>query len=550
MTFSESNTPLWRLAWRRFQQNALQYVLFVIGVALGVAMMVSIDLANGSAQRAFALSTDAITGQATHRISSIGPQGVPQSVYKHLKEDLGIAKAAPIIDGYAVAPQLGNQPMHVVGVDLFAEAPFRSYFQANASDQDTEASPGTTSSNANEGFVTFLTEPNSVVLERTLAQSSGVKLGDTVELDFSGRLETIHVVGLLEPSNHSSEKALSNLIFTDISSAQELFVHPNYLSHIDLILDHEADRAQIEADLPPGIVLDLAEAEKNAVKQMTAAFELNLQALSLLALVVGMFLIYNTVTFSVVQRRSLFGILRCLGVTPSQLFQTIMGEAAILSVIGSAIGVGLGILLGRAVVGLITQTINDFYFVVSVQQVTLSSFSLIKGFFIGIFAALIAAAVPAWEAMQTAPNASLRRSTLESRIIELQPWLVAGWAGATLMGIGFLKFEAGGLVAAFCGLFSIILAAALITPPITIALMKGMASITAKTFGIIGRMAPRDIVRSLSRTSVAIAALMVAVSVIVGVSIMIGSFRGTVIQWLDQTLQAEIFITPPEYKRE
>ena len=167
-------------------------------------------------------------------------------------------------------------------------------------------------------------------------------------------------MGLVDPSNSASKKALSNLIFTDISSAQDLLEQPNYLSHIDLILDQDGDRALIEADLPPGIVLDIAEAEKNAVKQMTAAFKLNLQALSLLALVVGMFLIYNTVTFSVVQRRSLFGILRCLGVTPGQLFQTIMGEAAILSVIGSAIGVGLGVVLGRAVVGLITQTINDF----------------------------------------------------------------------------------------------------------------------------------------------------------------------------------------------
>lgn len=541
----QSNSPLWRLAWRRFQQHSLQYLLFVIGVALGVAMMVSIDLANGSAQRAFALSTDAITGQATHRITAIAPQGVPQQVYNHLRSDLGLTKTAPVVDGYAIAPSLGNQPMHLVGVDLFAEAPFRSYFQADDASDNSNASPGSEQSQSGEGFTRFLTEPNAVVLEGTLADQSGVELGDTLALDFNGRQSQVHVVGLLDPSNRSSQKALSNLIFTDIASAQELLEQPDHLSHIDLIVHDDETIAQIRQDLPPGIVLDTAAAEKNAVKQMTAAFELNLQALSLLALVVGMFLIYNTVTFSVVQRRSLFGVLRCLGVTPNQLFQTIMGEAAVLSIIGSTIGVGLGIVLGRAVVGLITQTINDFYFVVSVQQVTLSPFSLVKGFLIGIVASLLAASIPAWEAMQTAPNTSLRRSTLESRITEIQPWLVAGWAGATLMGIAFLKFEQGGLIAGFGGLFSMVLAGALITPPLTIALMKGLAPLTSRLFGILGRMAPRDIVRSLSRTSIAIAALMVAVSVIVGVSIMIGSFRGTVIQWLDQTLQAEIFITPP-----
>jgi hypothetical protein len=103
---------------------------------------------------------------------------------------------------------------------------------------------------------------------------------------------------------------------------------------------------------------------------MTAAFEFNLSALSMLALVVGMFLIYNTVTFSVVQRRPLFAVLRMLGATGGQLFALILGEAVLLSLVGSLLGLGLGVLLGRGVVGLITQTINDFWFAVNVQDVS------------------------------------------------------------------------------------------------------------------------------------------------------------------------------------
>lgn len=277
---------------------------------------------------------------------------------------------------------------------------------------------------------------------------------------------------------------------------------------------------------------------------MTAAFELNLTALSLLALVVGMFLIYNTVTFSVVQRRPLFGVLRCVGVTQGQLFTLILTEAGIFSIIGSGLGVGLGIVLGRSIVGLITQTINDFYFVVTVQQVTLSNTTIVKGLVIGIASALFASALPALEAMNTTPTLTLQRSTLESRVLQLLPKLVLAWIGLTAAGILLLRWQQAGLVAAFAGLFAVLLGAALLTPPLIALAMRGFTWI-GQPLGLLGRLAPRDILRSLSRTSVAVAALMVAVSVIVGVSIMVGSFRGTVISWLDQTLQADIYVSPP-----
>jgi putative ABC transport system permease protein len=318
---------------------------------------------------------------------------------------------------------------------------------------------------------------------------------------------------------------------------------PEHLSHIDLIAESDTDLAAVKALLPEGVRLETAAAQKNAVRQMTAAFRLNLTALSLLALVVGMFLIYNTVTFSVVQRRPLFGVLRCLGTTPGQLFTLIMGESLILSLLGSGIGLGLGVILARSIVGLITQTINDFYFVVSVQQVAIPPLSLLKGLIIGVASALLAALVPALEAMRTSPQTILQRSSLENKVQQLLPWLLLSWIVTTLVGIALLRLQAG-LVVAFAGLFSILLGSALLTPPLTTVLMQIVQPVTQR-LGVLGRLAPRDIVRSLSRTSVAIAALMVAVSVIVGVSIMVGSFRVTVVQWLDQTLQADIYVSPP-----
>lgn len=534
MSNSISNTPLYRLAWRRLRRRPLQYALFVLGVAIGVAMMVSIDLANGSARRAFALSTDAVTGKTTHRVVG-GPTGLDEDLYRRIRTEAGYSPAAPVVEGYVAARELSDQPLRLLGIDPFAEPPFRSYFTPTGEDSGLGL----------DGLTAFLTEPNAVIVARDAAEDAGLALGDMITIDVSGRLHPARIVGLLQPADDVTRRALSGIIFTDIASAQELLDMPGRLSHIDLIAANDADLEPVVALLPPGVTLETAAARRNAVQQMSAAFELNLTALSLLALVVGMFLIYNTVTFSVVQRRPLFGILRCLGVTGGQLFRLILGEAVVLSLVGALLGLGLGVLLGRGIVGLITQTINDFYFTVSVTSISVPPATLIRGVAIGVSAAILAALIPAVEASRTAPQSTLHRSTLESRVTRLLPWLVVAWAVLSIIGIGLLRLRAGGLVTAFSGLFAVLIAAALLAPPVTAVLMRLIGPVSGRLLGVLGRLAPRDIVRSLSRTSIAIAALMTAVSVIVGVSIMVGSFRGTVVQWLDQTLQADIYISPP-----
>jgi len=513
------------------RRRPLQYILLVLGVALGVAMMVSVDLANGSAGRAFELSSDAVAGRTTHRLVG-GPEGLDEGVYIRLRKDLGFAPAAPVIEQYVLARELSDQPLRLVGIDPFAEPPFRSYFEAG---QDT---PGA-------GLKAFLTEPNTVLISKALADGRGLSLGDTLNLDHSGLITPVRIAGLLAPADRASQQALNNIIFTDIATAQELLGFAGRLSHIDLIVEDEAQLKTIGDFLPNGVQLETAAARSNALRQMSAAFELNLTALSLLALVVGMFLIYNTVTFSVIQRRKLFGILRCLGVTGEQLFAMIVGEAAVLGLLGALLGLGAGIVLGRGMVRLVSQTVNDFYFVVSVQNVDLPPAALIRGLIIGVLAAVIASIVPAWEAKQTSPQSSLYRSTLESKARRATRWLLLIFVLLAGAGVFLLWLPGVSLIITFAGLFAVLIACAFLTPGLTDVLMRLTTPVGGRLFGAIGRLAPRDIQRSLSRTSVAIAALMIAVSVIVGVSIMIGSFRQTVSTWLFNTLQADVFVSPP-----
>ena len=285
----------------------------------------------------------------------------------------------------------------------------------------------------------------------------------------------------------------------------------------DLILpgDTGALASEYRDLLPVGAQIVAVDARSGTIEEMTAAFRLNLMALSLLALVVGLFLIYNTMTFSVVQRRGLFGTLRCLGVTRGEVFVLVVSEALVVGVIGAFLGLGLGIVMGRGAVGAVTQTISDLYFVVTVQEIEIATTSLVKGALLGILATVLAAAPPAWEAASVPARAALSRSGLERKARRAVAWVAVGSLVLLALGLGLLAISTGNLAVSFAGTLAVIVAFAALTPLATTLLMRVATRPLGRIWGALGRMAPRDINRSLSRTSVAIAALMTAVSVIV-----------------------------------
>ena len=169
----------------------------------------------------------------------------------------------------------------------------------------------------------------------------------------------------------------------DLATAQEILGLVGRLSRIDLILEAGAAGAEAERRiaelLPPGARLQPAAARSAVATSMTRAFRLNLTALGLLALLCGGFLIYNTVAFGVVRRRRLLGVLRCLGAGRRRLLALVLGESLLIGLAGSLLGAAAGQALGQRLLGLVTQTINDLYFAVTVRSVELSAGNLCQG---------------------------------------------------------------------------------------------------------------------------------------------------------------------------
>jgi putative ABC transport system permease protein len=246
-----------------------------------------------------------------------------------------------------------------------------------------------------------------------------------------------------------------------------------------------------------------------------------------------------------VQRRLLLGTLRCIGVSRAQVCAVVLLEAALVGLIGALLGLLLGIVLGRGTVRLVTQTINDLYFAVTVRSLSVETWPLVKGFLLGFLTTLAAAAVPAVEAAWTPPRTVLRRSSVEERVRRAVPVAAGAGLGLAALSGALLLVPGRSLFVAFSALFCVVIACALLTPAVLVLLMNALRPLLGRAFGLLGRMATRDVVGALSRTSVAVAALMIAVSVTVGVGIMVGSFRQTVIRWLDTTLQADVYISAP-----
>ena len=521
------------------QRSSLRYLLqhpwlmglSVLGVALGVAVVVAIDLANVSAERAFELSAETVAGKATHQVVGAGAT-LDEDVYRRLRVEHRYRQSAPVVQGYATVPG-SNRTFQLLGVDPFAEGPFRPYAGPDA---DLE-------------LRTFMAQPNTAMMATPTAEELGVQVGDTLTIDIEGVQHPLQVVALMQPDDERSRRATESLLITDIATAQSLLDLRGQLSRIDLIVPRGEAGDQVLAGLRSvlgeGAQIRRSEARTETVEQMTRAFSLNLTALSLLALVVGAFLIYNTMTFSVVQRRSLIGRLRALGVTRREVFGLVLGEAALIGLVGTGVGLAGGIVLATGLVQLVTQTINDLYFVVTVRELSIAPFTLVKGTVLGLGMTLAAAVAPAREATNAPVSLILQRSEQETNVRDLVPRLAA--LGGMLGTVGGVLLVASGqsIVWSYAGLLGIILAAALLAPAAIVGLARGLRPLMNALFGVLGRMAARGVVSTLSRTSVAIAALMVAIAATVGVGIMVDSFRGTVEAWLSHSLQADVYVQPP-----
>jgi putative ABC transport system permease protein len=514
-----------RASLRFYLRHPWQLGLAIAGISLGVGVYVGVSLANDSAARAFDVAAAEVRGTITHRILPLGDDSLDERLFAELALRRGGVRAAPVVEG-----EVGIAGRADLRVPLLGIEPLRGGGALRAAQS---APQGRTE------IERLLVEPNTVLLSRELADELGVDAGATLRLAVGTRVVDVQVLEIVATTG--ADVRTEPPIVADIATAQELLENLGRITRIDLALSEAEARDLAAQPLTDGILIP-AEAERSTFRELTAAFRTNLSALGLLALVVGMFMIYGTMAFAILQRTQTLGILRTLGVSRAEILQTILWETAGIAVVATALGLLFGHVLAIGLVGLVLQTIGDLSFNAAVGGVTPSPWIYVQGAALGLVATLVAAAKPALDAARITPAAALRRAVLERRA-HVAARRAGYLAVPLLVASGLvLAFGPSELYAAFAGLFGVLAAGALLTPLATIALMGALDRLLGRRGGIAVTLAVRGVSASLSRTGVATAALAVAVATVNGVGLMIGSFRTSLDAWLQTTLTADIYV--------
>ena len=516
---------LYRLIVRPLATDPARALLTVAAVALGVAVIVAVDLASEASMGSFRSSLESLQGSASYEITQVG--GIPDTVYGELARLAEPLAFSPRVEGFARLPATGEE-VPLFGVDLVGDTRLGS---AGAMRR-----PG----------ISWLADGRSVWATASL----GVLLGETLELVAGDRRLELEVQGVLD----SGSATATRFVLMDIAPAQRALGRIGRLDRI-YVYTQEDERGQGDARdwsavlaplLPPAASILPAGTGTEDSRRMLGAFRWNLRMMSYATILVGAFLIYNTISAYIVRRRQQIGIARAVGASRSMVRAAFLFEGAVFGVLGVAAGLVLGRLLAIGAVDAVGQTVSSLYVSSTPGEIVFRPWTIAVAVVAGIGVSVLSAWWPAREAAGVAPTDAMAGATLDYEVHTAgRRFTVAAAVLAVLAGVCCLippvgRIPVGGYVALVC----LIGAAAMISPRVSIVVLGLCGRWLAAPFGVVAGIAARGLAASLGRTSVIVTAMAVATALIVGMAVMVGSFRATVVDWVEHRLQADFYLSP------
>ena len=536
---------LWRARWRALLREPGQSALLILSLALGVAVVVAVDLVNAASRTAMASASAELQGASTHRIEgpggslSLAAYGALRRAWRAgtlLEGDAPVTGFAPLLEGRLTLPD--GSPLRLLGIDPFSSLRQESF-------ASTAEAPSLS-------WAKFLTSPGAALL----SPSVGPELAPGDRLPLPGA-PPLTVLGRL-PSSDGDAAPLA-LAVVDLATAQEWLGATDRLSRVELALPEAPPRNVLRRGLErlfpglllpeatpavrlapalraayPGLQLRSQRDTELALGGLASAFQLNLAAMGLLALVVGLYLLYGALAYSVRRRLESFGRFRALGVAPAVLQRHVLLEAMTFAGLGALLGLLLGRLLAGGLLGLVSATLEGLYDQVAIAALPLDLVPYGKG----LVLALAGGFAVAWPLAREAGRAPLLPRAGRP---PMQPGGRAGLVFAlslSLLALALLKMPSGYL-GALLALAAILLAGAQGVGPVTALLLRVLNRLAAP-LPLRLRLPLREASRGLARAQLALAALVVALATAVGMTIMVSSFRLTVADWLEDRLDAPV----------
>ena len=521
----------YRLMVRPLFREPLRAGLIVLAVALGVAVVLAIDLAGDAATGSFRSSMETLAGDNDLEIIASG--GVPEDVVATLASLPYPIRISPRLEDFAVIANT-KKSLPLIGLDLVAEAgAFKENPAAGTNPSQPQGAPMETFEHLGDSDAIWV------------GASLGRRPDDRLQLLINDRVREYTVRGVY-PDSNGNESA----IVMDIAAAQ--FACTRY-GRVDRILlkvprtpGLEEWTRRFRAVLPAGVDVRPQGTGTNENRRMLAAFRWNLRLLSYISLVVGAFLIYNAISVSVVRRRPDIGIVRALGAGRAAILAAFVGEAACFGLAGALIGLPLGRFMATGAVRLMSATVESLYVSSRPGPIELDVTSIFLALAIGVGVAVLSAYSPAREASMVSPVEAMARGRREYDV-RVQKTRDLWWAlvlGLLATAAARVPAVAGKPLFGYLAAILLVAGSALAIPAFAAALTSLSSRFIGKLLGIEAMLASRSLAASLRRTSVLVGALSTAIAMMTSVGIMVGSFRETVMLWMNDRLPADLYLRP------
>ena len=512
-------------------REPLRAALIVLAVALGVAVVLAIDLADDAATGSFRSSMETLAGDSNLEIIASG--GVPEDVVATLASLPYPIRISPRLEDFAVIADT-KKSLPLIGVDLVAEA---GAFEEDSTAGANLSRPPRTSPETFE----HLGDSDAIWVGASL----GRKPGDRLQLLINDHVREYTVRGVYADSN-GDESAM----VMDLAAAQHALARYGRVDRILLKVPKtpslEDWQQRLRTVLPSGVEVRPQGTGTNENRRMLAAFRWNLRLLSYISLVVGAFLIYNAISVSVVRRRPDIGIVRALGAGRATILAAFVGEAACFGLAGALLGLPLGRFMATGAVRLMSATVESLYVSSRPGPIEVNAASLLLALAIGVGVAVLSAYPPAREASLVSPVEAMARGRREydARVHKTRDLWLALALGLLATAAARTPAVAGKPLFGYLATILLVAASALAIPAFAAALTSLFSRFIGKLLGIEGMLASRSLAASLRRTSVLVGALSTAIAMMTSVGIMVGSFRETVMLWMNDRLPADLYLRP------
>jgi putative ABC transport system permease protein len=534
-------TALANITWKQWRRHRLRTLLTLLGIALGVAVFFAVRTANVTLLNSLTTTIEKVAGKATLQISA-GESGFPESVWDTVKDTPGVKIAEPAIEVVAHTAFEDEGNLMIVGVDMLGDGELREYQFDEANSEISDP-------------LVALAQPDSILVARAFADKHNLKEGDKLPLFTSQGKKDFIIRGIFKPSG-LGEVFGGQIAVMDVFNAQFVFGRGKNFDRIDLMNEPEVAvedlQRRLRERLPAGLEIERPSSRGQGLESTVKGMNIGMTVTSLIALLVGMFIIFNTFSISVNQRWKEIGVLRAIGVERKNVQRMFLGEAAVMGLIGSAIGIVLGFGLSVGVEFVMSSIAEQLFGLASTRQAPVFrwDFALLS-FALGVAASIVAAWAPARAASQLDPALALHNIETRQRETVLGTARLVAGVLMILVGLALVRFAPlrADLYLQFSYVVLIILGMIAVLPKLSELIARALRPLMDGLFGAEGVLAVDSMIQAPRRTSATVGALMIGLMFVFATGAYVESQKDTFDRWMQEAINADLVVTTSEGAR-